>query len=734
MSGRPDKPSFFAELQRRHVYKIGAMYAVAGWLLVQVVTQALPVFDASPLAQRLLVLLVVAGFPLTLVLAWMFDITPQGIVRTKDLPADAVPAARPKPEAEPPSPPKPPGYEFGDFCVDSSRRALLRRDGQPQPLTPRVFDTLLYLIQHAGSVLGKDELMAAIWSGRVVEENNLSQNISTLRRVLGDGEGGSRYILTVPGQGYRFVGEVREVGDGQRPATSAGSAPPVVAAGAPTSRSRKLPGSWMAASIVLVAALVTIVVALRPSHRPAAEVAAAVTRTIAVLPFKSLLAESRDDTLDLGMTDMLIAKLSNSHELVVRPLSAVRHYGGQTQDPLAAGRELGVESVLDGSFQRWGDRIRVTARLLQVRDGSALWAGSFDEKFTDVFTVQDAISQRVAASLALRLSGDEQKGLAKRYTENIEAYQLYLTGRMHIENLTHSEILKGIEFLRRAIELDPHYALAYAAIADAYRRLPINSDMRPEEAFPQAEAAAEKALALDDSIALTHVALGFTRMWYDWRWADAEREFKRAIELNPSDALAHLGNSVLLTNLGRNDEAVLEARRALELDPMSLIVKSVAAWSLAHGGRDDEAIASLRKAFDINPNFWIAHLQMSRILSRQGKYAEAIAELNQARRFSEDDAGVIAGLGIAWARAGDAAKARAALDELQSVSSGQYVAPSNFAGLYAALGQMDQAFAALDRAYAERDPEMAFLNNWEAADTLRTDPRYAVLRRRMNLD
>ena len=727
MNGRPGKLSFFAELQRRHVYKIGAMYAVAGWLLVQVVTQVLPVFDVSPLAQRIFVLIVVAGFPLTLVLAWVFDITPQGIVRTNSLPTDAVPA----PEAL--LPPKAPGYEFGDFRVDLSGRTLLRRDGQPLLLTPRVFDTLLYLIQHAGSVLGKDELMAAIWSGRVVEENNLSQNISTLRRVLGDGEGASRYILTVPGQGYRFVGEVREVAATQYPPASADTAPPAVAAGAPQSKTR-LRRSWMAATVLLVAALAVIAVALRPWHRPAPQIPVAPTRTIAVLPFKSLLAESHDDTLDLGMTDMLIAKLSNSHEVVVRPLSAVRRYGGQTQDPLAAGRELGVESVLDGSFQRWGDRIRVTARLVQVRDGSALWAGSFDEKFTDVFAVQDAISQRVAASLALRLSGDEQKGLAKRYTENIEAYQLYLTGRTHIENLTHSEILKGIDFLRRAIELDPHYALAYAAIADAYRRLPINNYVRPEDAFPQAEAAAQKALALDDSIALTHVALGFTRMWYDWHWADAEREFRRAIELNPSDALAHLGNSVLLTNLGRHDEAVLEARRALELDPMSLIIKSVAAWSLAHGGRDDEALAALRKAFDISPNFWVAHVQMSRILIRQGKYPEAIAELNQARRFSEDDAGVITGLGVAWARAGDPAKARAALDELQSVSSRQYVAPSNFAALYTALGQTDQAFAALDRAYAERDPEMAFLNNWEAVDTLRADPRYTVLLERMNLD
>lgn len=738
MSERPPLSSFFAELQRRKVYRVGALYAVGGWLLVQVATQVFPFFDVPGWAVRLVVILVALGFPVALMLAWVFDLTPQGIVRTDDLETLEAPVQTPQPVTLG-THPKAPRYEFGEFCLDTSKRLLLRHNGQLLPLTPRVFGTLLYLIQHAGRVAGKDELMAAIWPGRVVDENNLSQTISTLRQVLTEGDGRSRCILTVPGRGYRFVCEVREVVGGHEPERATPAAPDseTVSSGlADSSRVRTAnlsPGRVMLAMVLIVALLVAVV-ALRPWRQPAQKVSIPTTQTIAVLPFKPLLADGRDDTLDLGMTDMLIAKLSSTRELIVRPLSSVRRYGELSQDPLAAGRALGVQSVLDGGFQRWGDRIRVTTRLLQVSDGAALWTGSFDEKFTDVFAVQDVISQRVAAALALQLSGDEKKRLAKRYTENIEAYQLYLTGRSHIEKTTRSEIVKGIAFLQRAIELDPNYALAYAAMADAYRRLPISSDVRPGDAFPQAEAAGQKALALDDSIAQTHVALGFIRMWFDWRWVDAEREFKRAIELNPSDAWARTGYAILLTNLTRKDEAILESQRALELDPVSPIVKSIAAWSFSHAGRDDEAIASLGKAFDIDPNFWIAHFQMGGIYLRQGRYAEAIVELNQAKKFSEDNAQSISSLGYAWAKAGDPAKARAALDELQSLSSGHYVAPSNFAKVYAGLGETDLAFAALERAYAERDLELTFLTTTGDFDALRVDPRFAALLKRMNLD
>src|SRR6185295_18051645 len=298
--------------------------------------------------------------------------------------------------------PDPKIYEFDDFRLDADKRVLLRR-GEPVPLTPRVFDTLLYFVQHHDRLIAKDELMRAIWPDSFVEENNLNQNVSTLRRALGK----HRYIVTVPGSGYRFAAEVKTING------SAGSA----------------------------------------------SVVGAQARTIAVLPFKPIVEPGRDEALELGMADTLIARLSNSGKLIVRPLSSVRRYGGLEQDPQDAGRELGVEVVLDGSLQRSADRIRLTARLINVVDGASMWVGTFDEKATDVFAVQDAISERVASALAVPLSGEERQHLTKRYTENIEAYDLYLKGRYYWNKLIPQEVRRSIQFFQQAIDLDPTYAL-----------------------------------------------------------------------------------------------------------------------------------------------------------------------------------------------------------------------------------------------------------------------------------
>src|SRR5438445_8120942 len=275
------------------------------------------------------------------------------------------------------------------------------------------------------------------------------------------------------------------------------------------------------------------------SHRQSQKMANAPEKRIAVLPFKPLLPDNRDQVLELGMADSLIAKLSNIREMVVRSLNSVRKYGGLEQDPLAAGRELEVNSVLEGNVQKSGDRIRVTARLISVADGSSLWANTFDEKFTDVFAVQDAISQKVADALALRLSGEEQKRLTRRYTENLEAYQLYLTGRYHHARLIPPEVRKSIEFFQKAIDLDPNYALAYFGLAEANRSLAITSDVPSKDCLPRAKGAAMKAIELDDFLAEAHASLSFTLIWYDWDWGGGEREARRAVALNPNSGIAH---------------------------------------------------------------------------------------------------------------------------------------------------------------------------------------------------
>lgn len=324
-------------------------------------------------------------------------------------------------------------YEFGDFCLDPAGRQLSRRDGTWLPLTPRVFDTLLCLVENADKVLEKERLMAMVWPDSIVEENNLTQHISTLRRLLGDTPRSRRFIVTVPGYGYRFSAAV-----------------------ATSTRGR---GALVPAS----------------SHS-----------SIAVLPFKPLVAENSDPSLETGMADTLIARLSHIREIVVRPLGAVRRYANLEQEPLVSGRELGVESVLEGSIQKSGAHLRANVRLLKVADGESLWSGTFDEKFTNIFAVQNAIAERVVSALALQLSRAEKQRLTKSETENIKAYQLYLKGRYYWWKTSPEEFRKCRDFFQRAVDADPCYALGYCGLnaffgyGSAWGMLP------PEEGWPRA--------------------------------------------------------------------------------------------------------------------------------------------------------------------------------------------------------------------------------------------------------
>ena len=457
--------------------------------------------------------------------------------------------------------PQPRIYEFGDFRLDAARRLLTGRDGRPVPLTPKPFETLLYLVEHGGTVLDKDELLRAVWPDTAVEENNLSQCISQLRRALGEKPGQHRYIVTVSGRGFRFVAPVSVSTDGQ---ASAGAATPSPGPEAERSEdlatdARRTAGRagglksnlrFVALASVLFVGLASAGLflwrartgtapasSLESSAAPPPVPAASSVKTVAVLPFKPLVQGAQDQALELGMADTLIAKLSNSREVVVRPISAVRRFGALEQDPQAAGRELNVEAVLDGHIQRRGERIRVTARLLNVGDGRQLWAGQFDEKMPDIFAVQDAISERVASALALTLTGEERSRIKRRDTGNVEAYQLCLRGRYFLSKRRPDALHRAVEHFRQAIALDPNYALAYAGLADAYGFL-LNAEyggMPPREMTPKAKEAALKAVALDDTLAEAHAVLGRI-LGFERDWHAAGRELQRAIELDPNSA------------------------------------------------------------------------------------------------------------------------------------------------------------------------------------------------------
>jgi DNA-binding winged helix-turn-helix (wHTH) protein/tetratricopeptide (TPR) repeat protein len=563
-------------------------------------------------------------------------------------------------------------YEFGDYSVDAAKRRLCGRGGEPVPLTTKAFETLLYMVGRAGTVLDKDELIGAIWPDAVVEENNLTQAISSIRRALGESRAERRYILTVPGRGYCFVADVRT----RTPQAPASTSPTI--------------------------------------------------RTMAVLPFQPLVAESRDSALELGMADTLIARLSG-REIIVRPINSVRKYVELDQDPLAAGHELGVELVLEGSIQRWGDSIRVTVRLVRTADGTSLWAGTFDEKFTDIFVVQDAIASKVAAALALPLGVEEQKHLTRRYTENVEAYHSYLKGRFHWNKRAPQDLRKSIQHFNQAIALDPSYALAYAGLADAYTLL-ANAGSPAREIMPKAREAARKALSLDDCLAEAHAALGNIIIYYDYDFAGAECEHRRAIELNPNYATARHWYSELLMGLGRHEEAIAEIRRALEIDPLSLILNRQYGASLLFARRYDAAIAQMKKTVDLDANFAVAHSTLGVAYWMNGDYAESVEELATFHDLIGGER-TAALMRESFAEGGWRGFLRAMTGERRPAN----LTPYNVATFHAALGEKDKAFVELNESYQNREGLLGLLKVDPRFDSLHDDPRFQDLASRFKI-
>ncbi|HSE24013.1 MAG TPA: winged helix-turn-helix domain-containing protein [Pyrinomonadaceae bacterium] len=636
-------------------------------------------------------------------------------------------------------------YEFDKFRVDVSKRLLTKGEEQI-PLTPKVFDTLLYLIQHGGKVIEKDELMREIWTDSIVEENNLNQNISILRRVFGEKPGEQRFIVTIAGHGYRFVPEVRQVlssgsGIAELENIQTGSAIEArktedqisydaaqVTNGKNPNQNRKLKiqnPKWLVGfAVLIVLALGASGFYLRSKNDKSIDTP---IRTIAVLPFKPLVLENRNEALELGLADTLISKLSGGEEIVVRPLSASRRYSSVEQDSLTAARELSVESVLDGTIQNWGDRIRISAKLLRASDGKQLWAERFDEKFTDIFAVQDVIAEKVAAALKIRLGGNQKK----HSTENVEAYQLYMKGRYHLAKGKPPDIRTGISYFQQAIEIDPGYARAYVGLSQAYGVLGIFGEMPPSEAFPKARAAEQKALEIDDTLSEAHAARCMGLFWSDWDWHAAERECLEALKINPNNAESHGYFAIVLSNTGRHIEALAEAKRARELNPLDLGISALEGQYLLHAGRTDEALIQLKKLLELEPNFPMSHLFAASAYIEKGMFDEAIAESRKEYELSGRN-DIPFGM-YALAKSGKRDEASAALKELLRLSETKYVSPYNIALIYNALDERERAFEWLEKAYERRDPKMTFLKVEPKWNNLRNEPRFIDLMKRMKL-
>jgi DNA-binding winged helix-turn-helix (wHTH) protein/TolB-like protein/Tfp pilus assembly protein PilF len=567
-------------------------------------------------------------------------------------------------------------HEFGDFRLDPKRRRLLR-GGEIVPLSPKAIETLIVLVQNAGKVLDRETLMQAVWAGAIVEDANLTVAISQLRKAFGQESDPDEFIQTIPRVGYRFVADVREITEDARrkqdgpdairdsrivnqpghesrftihppsahipsaEAESRNGAPPEPAAAAPADRRglvgpvesddfRRTRRRMLAVASVLGLAVLGLLIYPRLTKSPKLPASTAEVKSMAVLPLKTLGAKPEDEYLGLGLADALINQLGRMRQIAIRPTSAVQKYiRREPQDPIQAGRELGVETVLEGSVQHEGDKLRVTLRLLRVGDGVALWSGKFDDEFTDIFAMQDSISQQVAEASVLNLTREERQLLSKRQTDNVEAYRLYLKGRYFWNKRTQAGSQQSLKYFRQAIDIDPTYAAAYAGLADAYAMLVWQQNLAQAEFVPKAKAAAIKALQIDETLAEAHTSLAFVRFWYDWDFAGAESEYRRAIELNPDYSTAHHWYGEFLVLTGRPDEGFRELKLAQEADPLSLIISTDIGKMFFFNRQQDKAIEQLQKTLEMEPDFPIAHLFLAMAYEQKGMHANAIGELEK---------------------------------------------------------------------------------------------------------
>ena len=455
--------------------------------------------------------------------------------------------------------------------------------------------------------------------------------------------------------------------------------------------------------------------------------------SIAILPFVNETKNADVEYLSDGMTESLINNLSQLSDLSVKARSSVFRYKGKEIEPQKAASELSVQAILSGRVVQRGDDLTLYLSLVDGRNGNQIWGQQYDRKLTDLVALQSEIARDVSQKLRVRLSGAEAQKVARNYTENTEAYQLYLKGRYHVFKLTPPEIQSAISYFQQAIAIDPNYALAYVGLASAYRALSLSTDRRSTEVFPQAKAAAQKAIQIDDTLAEGHAVLGFTIFWYDWDWNAAEDQFKRALQLDPNSADSHWAYAHLLSNTGRHAEALAEIKRARELDPLNVIINTSEGFYLLHAGQTDEALAKLQKTLELDPNFWLAHMFVSSAYAEQGKYSEAIAEARKAKEHSASSQPT-AFLGYALAKYGKQAEARALLEELLKSSSERYVPPYHIALIYNGLGERDQTLAWLERGFEERDPRMVFLKVEPKWNNLRADPKFQDLMRRVGFN
>ena len=455
--------------------------------------------------------------------------------------------------------------------------------------------------------------------------------------------------------------------------------------------------------------------------------------SLAILPLFNAGEDPDTEYLSDGITESIINNLSQLPKLRVMARSTVFRYKGKEVDPQIVGQQLGVRAVLTGRVLQRGDLLIIKTELVDAEDGSHLWGEQYNRNLSDIFTIEEEISREISDKLRLKLSGAEKKQLTKRYTENTEAYQLYLKGRFYWNKRTPEALKKGIEYFQRAIDSDPGYALAYAGLADSYNILVSYSALAPHDAFPKAKAAATRALEIDRKLAEAHTSMAFVKFGYDWDWAGSERGFKQAIKFNPGYAYAHNFYAVLLAAFGRFDEAFLHIGTAQELDPLSLPINTNLGWLLYLARRYEEAIEQYLKTIDLDEGFPLAHRRLAQTYEQTGRYSEADVEFQRAVALSGEDIELISARGHFFANIGETEKAREVLNQLERLAKTRFVPSYLIARIYLGLGDIDTMFELLEKARDERYGYLAYLEIEPMFDRIRTDPRYDELVVRVGL-
>ncbi len=674
-------------------------------------------------------------------------------------------------------------YEFGEFRLDTAEH-LLSRDGTPISLTPKAFELLLVLVKRSGHLIGKEELLQQVWPDSFVEESNLTFNISALRKALNDGQSNLRYIETVPKRGYRFAAEVRKLATGDDDLViehnlRARIVTEAIAQASPTEKILNVDASdWVALSsnderavlqigeqlaahppisqsirfdsrathllsasrlrrnrlwlMALAASVVLGAAEFLYSHHSPLPPSKGIN-SIAVLPFTNVNADADAEFLSDGVTESVINSLSTLPNLKVMSRNSVFRYKGREIDAWTVGRELGVQAVLTGRVWQRDDELSISVELINTQDNSLIWGEQHHQRLTHILDLQEDISTAISQSLRVQLTGTEQQKMEKRYTENPEAYQLYLKGRFFWNKRSAEGLKRGIDYFQQAIDKDPKFALAYSGLADCYTILYDYQELPPEECVPQAKAAVVKALELDESLAEAHTSRGYLVWLYDHDRTDAEKEFLRAIELNPNYSTAHHWYGFYLATLRRFDESMREMKRAQDLDPLSLIINSNMGRVLYFEHQYDQAIEQLQKTIEMDQSFSGAHYNLATAYEGKGMYAEAVREYQKWRTL-DGNSETAAAMGEGYKLSGYQGALQKWLGSVENQSKLRPIPPyASYAKalIYAKLNDKDQAFFWLNKVIDERASRVDLISVVPVFDFLHDDPRWADLLRRL---